>query len=62
MKIDLFQMERSQCLLENVVAYNLPEAGVAPLRDAGLRIEERSYDTDHRLIPPMAEDAAEFAL
>jgi predicted esterase len=47
---------------DDSVPADLIAQGVAPLRDAGLRIEERSYDTDHRLIPPMAEDAAEFAL
>lgn len=31
-KIDLFRMERSQALLENVVDYNLSESGVSPLR------------------------------
>jgi len=32
MKIDLFQMERTQCLYENEVEYNLSESGVRPLR------------------------------
>lgn len=31
MKIDRFQMERTQCLFENEVRYNLSESGVAPL-------------------------------
>ena len=31
MKIERFQMERTQCLFENVVRYNLSESGVAPL-------------------------------
>jgi aspartate/methionine/tyrosine aminotransferase len=39
-KIELFQMERSQCLLENVVRYNLSESGVAPLRVAELLGED----------------------
>jgi hypothetical protein len=32
MKIDLFRMERTQCLYENDVTWNLSESGVAPLR------------------------------
>ena len=32
MRIDLFQMERTQCLYENEVEYNLSESGVRPLR------------------------------
>ena len=31
MKIDLFQMERTQCLYENQVRYNLSESGVTPV-------------------------------
>jgi aspartate/methionine/tyrosine aminotransferase len=31
MKIDKFQMERTQCLYENEVEYNLSESGVSPL-------------------------------
>jgi len=31
MKIDLFQMERTQCLYENEVKFNLSESGVSPL-------------------------------
>ena len=31
MRIDLFRMERTQCLYENVVDYNLSESGVLPL-------------------------------
>lgn len=31
MKIDLFTMERTQCLYENQVQYNLSESGVSPL-------------------------------
>jgi aspartate/methionine/tyrosine aminotransferase len=31
MKIDRFQMERTQCLYENVVKFNLSESGVSPL-------------------------------
>jgi len=32
MHIDLFRMERTQCLYENEVEYNLSESGVRPLR------------------------------
>jgi aspartate/methionine/tyrosine aminotransferase len=32
MRIDLFRMERTQCLYENQVEYNLSESGVRPLR------------------------------
>ena len=32
MRIDLFQMERTQCLYENEVEFNLSESGVLPLR------------------------------
>lgn len=31
MKIEKFQMERTQCLFENAVKYNLSESGVSPL-------------------------------
>jgi len=31
-RIDLFRMERTQCLYENEVEYNLSESGVRPLR------------------------------
>ena len=31
MKIDRFHMERTQCLYENEVKYNLSESGVSPL-------------------------------
>ena len=31
MKIDRFQMERTQCLYENEVKFNLSESGVSPL-------------------------------
>jgi len=35
--------------------------GVDPLREAGLVVEERSYDADHRVTEAMARDAAAFA-
>jgi len=43
------------------VTAELIEKGVAPMRAAGLDVEERSYDAEHRLVPGMATDAAEFA-
>ncbi|HZR32092.1 MAG TPA: aminotransferase class I/II-fold pyridoxal phosphate-dependent enzyme [Terriglobales bacterium] len=46
MRIDLFKMERTQCLFENEVEYNLSESGVLPVR-----IEE---------VLGGAEDAAKF--
>ena len=39
-----------------VVARTLAEA----LREAGLDVTEKSYDAEHRVIPGMAIDAAEF--
>lgn len=35
--------------------------GVAPLREAGLDVTEKSYDSNHRMTSDMATDAAEFA-
>ena len=32
MQIERFEMERTQCLYENVVELNLSESGVLPLR------------------------------
>ncbi len=32
MRIDLFRMERTQCLYEDEVEFNLSESGVLPLR------------------------------
>ena len=32
MRIDPFPMERTQCLYENQVEYNLSESGVLPLK------------------------------
>jgi predicted esterase len=34
--------------------------GVAPLRAAGLAVEERSYAAGHKVVPEMAVDAARF--
>jgi predicted esterase len=39
---------------------DLIEKGVTPLHEAGLSIEERSYDAEHEILPAMAVDAAEF--
>ena len=46
---------------DDAVRPELIEKGVAPLREAGLRVMERSYDAVHKLTPEMALDAAEFA-
>jgi len=43
------------------VSAELIAKGVGPLRDAGLRVDERSYDATHRMTPDMARDAAGFA-
>ena len=40
MKIDRFQMERTQCLYENEVRFNLSESGVSPLSLAELVPDE----------------------
>jgi predicted esterase len=40
---------------------DLVARGVIPLKEAGLAVEERTYDTDHRLTTQMALDAASFA-
>lgn len=39
---------------------DLISKGVEPMRAAGLRVEERSYDAGHRLTTEMAVDAAAF--
>ena len=41
MKIERFQMERSQCLYENEVGFNLSESGVLPLRLGELASSKR---------------------
>ncbi len=42
------------------VPRDLVARGVSPLREAGLPVDERSYDAEHRLTPEMARDAAEW--
>ena len=42
MRIDRFHMERTQCLYENSVRYNLSESGVQPLRVEELLGDEPS--------------------
>lgn len=44
MRIDRFQMERTQCLYENEVEYNLSESGVQPLTPREL-LDGRELDT-----------------
>ncbi len=41
MKIECFQMERTQCLYENEVRFNLSESGVLPLRLGELAASEK---------------------
>jgi predicted esterase len=48
--------ERDESVTPELIA-----KGVAPLHEAGLDVTERSYDSNHRMIPEMATDAAEFA-
>ena len=43
MKIEQFRMERTQCLYENEVAFNLSESGVSPLSIAELLPERGGY-------------------
>lgn len=48
MKIDRFQMERTQCLFENEVKFNLSESGVSPLSLGDLvadKEQRRLFDT-----------------
>ena len=42
------------------VAPELIAKGVAPLREAGLSVTEKSYDSAHRMTAEMAGDAAGF--
>lgn len=45
MRIDLFRMERTQCLYENEVEFNLSESGVLPLRvEEVLQTSQNSAD------------------
>jgi predicted esterase len=37
------------------------QKGVAPLREAGLDVTEKSYDAEHKVTPEMARDLAAFA-
>ena len=45
MKIDRFHMERTQCLYENEVKFNLSESGVAPLTIGELIADEKGRET-----------------
>jgi predicted esterase len=40
---------------------DLVAKGVAPLREAGLDVTEKSYDAEHKVTAEMARDVAEFA-
>lgn len=46
---------------DEAVSPELMAKGVAPLKQAGLDVTERSYDANHRLTKKMAIDIAEFA-
>jgi aspartate/methionine/tyrosine aminotransferase len=68
MRIDLFKMERAQCLYENEVEYNLAESGVLPLRvDEILAGQDRGHFLSLSLkypesdgSPELRENIAEF--
>jgi len=68
MRIDLFQMERTQCLYENEVEFNLSESGVQPVA-IGELVPEGDRDAFHVLTlkyphsdgsPGLREDIAQF--
>ena len=50
MKIDRFQMERTQCLFENEVRFNLSESGVSPL-SLGELVPGKKQHTDLDSLP-----------
>jgi hypothetical protein len=56
MKIDLFEMERTQCLYERTVEFNLSESGVLPLSVNELNASRSSTRTaDPKMsLSPMA--------
>ncbi len=68
MRIDLFRMERTQCLYENEVEFNLSESGVLPV-GIGELIPESDRDAFHALTlkyphsdgsPGLRDDIARF--
>src|SRR5262245_14863325 len=50
MEIDLFKMERTQCLFENEVEFNLSESGVLPLSLGELVSGSREREELDRLL------------
>ncbi len=61
MRIDLFRMERTQCLYENEVEYNLSESGVRPLRlEELLEGEDRAGFLSHALKYPESDGSPEL--
>jgi predicted esterase len=46
---------------DRAVPPDLVARGVAPLREAGIDVTEKSYDAEHRVTAEMAVDAAAFA-
>jgi len=61
MHIDLFRMERTQCLYENVVEYNLSESGVRPLRlEELLEGEDAAGFLSHALKYPESNGSPEL--
>ena len=61
MRIDLFRMERTQCLYENEVDFNLSESGVLPLRvEEILEGESPAAFLAHPMKYPESEGSAEL--
>ena len=61
MRIDLFRMERTQCLYENQVEFNLSESGVLPLRvEEILEGENPAAFLVHPMKYPESEGSAEL--
>src|ERR1700730_9723471 len=61
MRIDLFKMERAQCLYENEVEYNLAESGVLPLRvDVILAGQDRGHFLSLSLKYPESDGSLEL--
>ncbi|MBZ5719119.1 MAG: aminotransferase class I/II-fold pyridoxal phosphate-dependent enzyme [Acidobacteriia bacterium] len=61
MRIDLFRMERTQCLYENEVEFNLSESGVLPLRvEEILEGEDPTTFLAHPMKYPESEGSVEL--
>ena len=59
MRIDLFRMERTQCLYENEVQFNLSESGVLPLRVEEL-VDDPAQFLSHSLKYPESDGSNEL--